>query len=118
MPEFLRRSTGGWFKGKDPSDPPDIVRAHWVQGAHVVYVGKAAGGKGLHRRLCQLVDFGSGKPIGHRGGRLLWHLPQSGKLLVRWRACPADEADGDETKAVASFKAVYDGRRPYANLTK
>jgi hypothetical protein len=118
MPEFLRKSRGGWFKGKDPSVPLDEVRTQWVKGAHVVYVGKAAGRKGLNRRVCQLVDFGSGKAVGHRGGRLLWHLPQSEKLLVRWRTCPGTEADQAETNAIGSFKAVYEGKRPFANMLK
>jgi len=42
-----------------------------------MYVGKAAGQKGLKGRLRQLIDFGFGKCIGHRGGRLLWHLEDS-----------------------------------------
>lgn len=116
-PEFLRDSTGGWFKGLDPSDPLDVVREHWVQGAHVVYVGKGAGRKGLKGRLCQLLDFGFGKAVGHRGGRLLWHLPESEKLLVRWRTCSTEQADRAETNAIGSFKTLY-GKRPYANLRK
>ena len=111
-------STGGWFKGQDPSAPLDVVRAHWVQGAHVVYVGKGAGRKGLKGRLCQLLDLGFGKYCGHRGGRLLWHLKDSGALLVRRRTCVAEEADGAETEAIASFKAAYDGKRGYANMNK
>jgi hypothetical protein len=64
-----------------------------------------------------LIDFGFGKCVGHRGGRLLWHLEDSEKLLVRWRTCSAVEADQDETNAIASFKKVY-GTRPYANRNK
>ena len=117
-PRFLVQSTGGWFKGKDPSYPLEVVRANWIQGAHVVYVGKGAGRKGLKGRLCQLLDFGFGKPVGHRGGRLLWHLRDSRELLVRWRTCLAKEADRAETEAIARFKVVYDDKRPYANMAK
>jgi len=117
-PDFLCQSTGGWFKGQDPSDPLDVVRANWVEGARVVYVGKAAGRKGLKGRLRQLLDFGLGKPIGHRGGRLLWHLENSGELLVRWRSCTGEEAESAETEAIAHFKTTYGGRRPFANMAK
>jgi hypothetical protein len=118
MPEFLQKSTGGAFKKKDPSCPPEFVREKWVQGARVVYVGKAAGRKGLQRRLDDLVSFGYGKAVGHWGGRLLWHLPEKEKLLVRWRTCPGDEADSAETKAIKDFKDVHGEKRPFANLAK
>ena len=118
VPEFLQKSTGGAFKKKDPSCLPEFVRDKWVQGARVVYVGKAAGRKGLQRRLDDLVAFGYGKAVGHWGGRLLWHLPEREKLLVRWRTCSASEADPAETAAIAHFKAVYGGKRPFANLVK
>jgi hypothetical protein len=117
-PNFLSKSPGGWFKRKDPSYSPEVVQANWIHGASVVYVGKGAGREGLKGRLCQLLDFGFGKPVGHRGGRLLWHLKDSGALLVRWRTCGAAEADGAETEAIAGFKAAYGGRRPYANMNK
>ncbi len=117
-PCILPVSTGGWFKGKEPAYPADIVNESWVEGAHVVYVGMAAGKKGLKGRLCQLFDFGSGKAVGHRGGRLLWHLQDSETLLVRWRTCAADEAYANETAAIACFKSVHGGRRPFANRNK
>ena len=82
-PRFRAKSTGGWFKGKDPSYKPEVALKNWVEGAQVMYVGKAAGQKGLKGRLCQLIDFGFGKCVGHRGGRLLWHLEESEKLLAR-----------------------------------
>jgi hypothetical protein len=117
-PDFLPKSPAGWFKRKDPSYSPEVVQANWIQGARVVYVGKAGGKNGLKGRLCQLLDFGFGKPVGHRGGRLLWHLKDSGALLVRWRTCAAEGADRAETDAIRSFKAVYGGKRPYANMAK
>ena len=117
-PGFLAASSGGWFKGKDPSYPLEVASESWVEGAHVLYVGMTRARKGLKSRLCQFFDFGSGKAIGHRGGRLLWHLEDSGQLVVRWRTCPASEADAAETAAIACFKAVYDGKRPFANRNK
>ena len=41
-----------------------------------------------------------------------------GALLARWRICTAEESDRAETDAIASFKAVYDGKRPFANMAK
>ncbi len=118
MPNFLPESTGGAFKGKSPTCTPEFLLANWVEGAHVVYIGKAAGQQGLKRRIYDLIAFGFGRPVGHWGGRLLWHLPEREGLLVRWRTYPAEAADGAETAAIAGFKAKYGGRRPYANLRK
>jgi hypothetical protein len=117
-PEFRILSTGGRFKGQDPNCAPDIIRAKWVDGAHILYIGKAAGRNGLKSRLRQLIDFGCGKPVGHRGGRLLWHLQNSEELLVRWRTCTVDEADRAETTAIADFKRSHQGMRPFANMNK
>ena len=117
-PLFLNESTGGWFKGQNPSYSPDVVERNWVKGASVVYVGMTRARKGLRGRLRQLLDFGSGSPVGHRGGRLLWHLQDSGQLQVRWRTCATNEADWAESSAIACFKAIHDGKRPYANMLK
>src|SRR5258707_5146329 len=102
MPEFLGKSTGGAFKKREPSCLPEFVGENWVQGAHVVYVGKAAGRKGLQRWLDDLVAFGYGKAVGHWGARLLWHLPEKEKLLVRWRTYSPEHADSAETDAIGS----------------
>jgi len=117
-PSFLHQSTGGWFKGQDPSYAYEVVCDSWVEGAQVMYVGMTASEGGLKSRFCAFFDFGSGKRRGHRGGRLLWHLEDSGQLLVRWRLYSADEADPAETAAITSFKAVFAGRRPFANRNK
>jgi len=117
-PHFLRKSTGGWFKGLDPSYPLKVVHENWVEGAHVMYVGMTAAEGGLRSRLCRFFDFGAGKRVGHRGGRLLWHLEDSGKFLVRWQICSASKADSNETTAITNFKSVHGGRRPFANMTK
>jgi hypothetical protein len=57
---------------------PRCIVQMWVDGAHVMYVGMTAAVGGLRSRLCQLFDFGTGKRVGHRGGRLLWHLEYGG----------------------------------------
>ena len=117
QPRFRRRSKAGWFKNLDPSYDIAEVRDAWVSSARIVYVGKAAGAKGLKQRIRQLVDFGFGKPIGHRGGRMLWHLPDYQKLQVRWRRCSRSQADRLETCLIGQFRDLY-GKRPFANRTK
>jgi hypothetical protein len=54
--------------------------ANWVDGAEVVYIGKA---DQLKRRLTQFADFGGGKPIGHWGGRLIWQLHEYRRAALR-----------------------------------
>jgi len=117
QPKFRRSSEAGWFKNLDPSYPAANVRDAWVPNARIVYVGKAAGARGLRQRVRQLVDFGFGKPIGHRGGRMLWHLPDYEKLLLRWRKCSRSQADSLETRLIGQFKELH-GKRPFANRAK
>ena len=115
VPRFLPTSSAGRFKGLDPSYPEQMVSDAWVAGATLVYVGKAAGAKGLRQRLGELVRFAYGANVGHRGGRMLWHLPDWEELLVRWRTCPPHSADAVEAALIERFCEEHDGRRPYAN---
>jgi hypothetical protein len=112
---FLRRGTGGWYQGRDPDHSLDDVRASWVPNAKILYIGKAAGRRGLKQRLRQLVDFGHGRPVAHRGGRMLWQVADSGTLLVRWLALPANEARAVEQRLISEFTTAHGGRRPFAN---
>ena len=116
-PVFLIMSTGGWFNGIDPSYKIEDMRRNWVKGATILYIGKAVGKKGLRQRIEQLVAFGAGKPVGHRGGRLIWHIKKSNKLLIRWRELPYGNPYRFESKLINQFKKVH-GVRPFANLTK
>jgi hypothetical protein len=87
-PAFLPTSAGGWFKGKDPTVWVAVLEARWIADAEVLYVGKATAGSsgrsGLRRRLGQLLDYGSGRPIGHQGGRYLWQVAGADEFLVAW----------------------------------
>lgn len=115
VPRFLPTSSAGRFKGLNPSYPERTVGDAWVPGARLVYIGKAAGASGLRQRLGELVRFAYGANVGHRGGRLLWHLPDWETLLVRWRTCPRQSADAVEADLIERFCQAHDGRRPYAN---
>lgn len=108
---FAEKSCGGWFKGRDPSVSEDVLRANWVDGAYVVYIGKA---NELRRRLLQFADFGAGKPVGHWGGRLIWHLPDRKALLVAWLETPELDPLTVEADLIALFRRTY-GKPPFAN---
>jgi hypothetical protein len=64
-----------------------------------------------------LIDFGFGKPVGHRGGRMLWHLSDYAALSIRWLERPCSDVDAIETQLIGQFRAVY-GARPFANRAK
>lgn len=117
-PAFLETSSGGHFKGKDPTVPVTELAAKWVQGSQVVYIGKAGkvGSRAtLRSRLKQYLEFGDGKPIGHWGGRYVWQLRESQDLLVAW--CPTGNRDPEtvESEFLHAFVASH-GRLPFANL--
>ncbi|MEX0990693.1 MAG: hypothetical protein WD004_00260 [Actinomycetota bacterium] len=110
-PEFLLRSVGGHFKGRDPTVDLGVLEANWVSGATVVYIGKAGE---LRIRLRTYAKYGQGQPVGHQGGRYIWQLADHGDLLACWM--PTEESPRDtERKLIEDFKARH-GRRPFANL--
>jgi hypothetical protein len=111
---FRDSNPGGRFKGRDPTGAADVLRMKWVEGCEVVYIGK---GNDIRRRLKHFADFGSGKPIGHWGGRYIWQLADSANLLVAWMACASDEtARMMETRLLRRFGEEHGGRLPYANI--
>jgi len=68
VPVFIERSTGGHFKGRDPSVAINVLASNWVQGTSVVYIDKAgAPGKSatLRSRLRQYLSFGTRRVVGH-----------------------------------------------------
>lgn len=126
MPEFLENGTGGFFKGKNPNVAVSELKSNWVGGTCVVYIGKAGGveanGKKsnskLQKRISDYLDFGSGEPVGHWGGRLIWQIKDSKDLLFCWKAIPEQEGNPVEIEKefIADFKRQYGGKRPFANL--
>jgi hypothetical protein len=110
-PDFLSASTGGHFKGRDPSVSRDALDANWVDGAPVVYIGKA---DNLRRRLQEFMHFGAGEPVGHWGGRLIWQLRDSGSLLVAWVETPSRIPREVEVQMIDAFKAAW-RKPPFAN---
>jgi hypothetical protein len=116
-PRFLRTSPAGWFKGEDPTEALSVLRARWVPGTPLLYVGKATAGirnsRHLRKRLTELLDFGAGRPIGHRGGRYLWQIEGADRFLVAWH--PDEDPTGAENELLLAFVAAY-GSYPFANI--
>jgi hypothetical protein len=115
VPEFLEKSIGGWFKQKDPSVSIAFLKENWVPETSTIYVGKA---DVLQRRIKQFSDFGTGKPIAHWGGRLIWQLRDSENLIIAWKELHSgSEALQAEAELLNEFTSVH-SRLPFANLRK
>ncbi|GAA4003984.1 hypothetical protein [Sphingomonas humi] len=109
--DFDEQSCGGWFKERDPTVSREALIANWVEGAEIVYIGKA---DQLKRRLTQYADFGAGKPVGHWGGRLIWQLSNVDALSVAWMETPARVPVDVEAELIAAFRQAH-GKPPFAN---
>ena len=107
---FLKVGTGGHFKGKNPNVAIQELEMNWVEESVVVYIGKATS---LRTRLSQYMKFGSGKNIGHWGGRYIWQLSYANELLVWWM--PVNDPREIEKELINNFTQEY-GVRPFANL--
>jgi hypothetical protein len=114
-PIWLDKSPGGTWNG-DPTVSKDELVANWIDGAHVVYIGKADHGR-LRTRLRQYHGFGQGGNAPHSGGRLVWQIEGSAELLVAWRVI-ADRSVKPldvERAMLRRFHAAY-RQLPFANL--
>lgn len=107
----LDGSSGGHFKDKDPTVDFELLLKRWISETRIIYIGKATS---LRSRLRQFRDFGNGKPVGHWGGRYLWQLDASHRLLVAWRT--VDDFAREESSMLAAFVTDF-GRLPFANIT-
>lgn len=117
-PSFLETGTGGFFKGKDPNVSRAELRENWVEGADVIYIGKAGGTASnatLRSRLTQYLKFGNGKNIGHWGGRYIWQIENADNLKICWKPIMGEPSD-IESEMIEQFKHEHMGKRPFANL--
>lgn len=113
-PVFDAVSSGGWFKGRDPSVSSSMLAANWVDSTHTIYIGKA--GTSLAQRLIAYRNFGQGRAVGHWGGRLVWHLADRSDLLACWTTTAPDVDPGqEESRLIDAFRKRL-GTRPFANL--
>ena len=95
-----------------------MLERNWVNGAAVIYIGKAGGGSSsatLRRRLKSFLRFGEGHPVGHWGGRFIWQLQDAGSLLFCWRHVGDSDARELERDLIRDFVRMF-GTRPFANL--
>jgi len=118
-PEFLSESIGGHFKGRNPTVSIAELNDNWVDNEEIVYIGQAGGKNSkatLRKRISSYIKYGSGKPVGHQGGRYIWQLKDSDELLFVWKVTKEDP-DLIETKLIDEFKKKHN-KRPFANLKK
>ncbi len=119
-PTFLEKSPAGWFKGIDPTVGIEKLGGKWVEGANVLYIGQTGyteGKKGtLKYRIQTFIKFGSGKDVGHWGGRLIWQVKGHENFLIAWRIIENNENPLIKEKQMRKeFKDIY-GKIPFANL--
>ncbi len=111
VPIFLKRGTGGFFKREDPNVGVETLQSRWVREARELYIGMTT--TNLQKRVLLLLKFGQGKPVPHKGGRLLWQLKNSDELLLSW--CEHDAPAQEEARLLREFELGH-GRLPFANL--
>jgi hypothetical protein len=118
--EFLPVSSGGHFKGRDPTVAVSRLEARWIPSANVVYIGKAGGDKqraSLRPRICSYMQFGLGKPCSHWGGRCIWQLADASALRVFWAVTQNEEPKVAESRLIDAFYRSYK-QLPFANLRR
>lgn len=113
-PKFLEHSAAGTWKGRQASVAADVLRDAWIDGASVLYIGKAS--SSLRKRLRPYRRHGQGHEAAHWGGRYIWQLADHPELLICWRT-ETDAADVIETEMIEAFRGRF-GARPFANLRK
>ncbi|MEU5524780.1 hypothetical protein ABZ759_30010 [Streptomyces sp. NPDC047860] len=119
-PRFLATSPAGRRGDRDPTVSIEQLATKWVEGAHLVYIGKADAGAeakhGLRRRLRQYNRSGTGSS-GHWGGRYIWQLHDSSSLLVAWRTTREVDPAQVEADLIDEFIRLH-GKPPFANLRR
>lgn len=115
---FRERSPAGHRKGRDPSVPVEVLEEAWIEGAGVLYVGKAGAGvggsRGLRVRLSEYRRHGSAEGSSHWGGRFIWQLADADELLVAWLPTTDREPEILERELISAFRRQFGGR-PFAN---
>lgn len=117
-PTIMDKRPFDFQENKYPSYSKAELEEEWVEGTHIVYIGKA-GGFGqkteLHKRLSTYIRFGKGKKAAHGGGRSIWQLADAQELIVCWRVLTDEEPCCVESKMIADFCKKHNGKRPFAN---
>lgn len=115
---ILPRSQAPAWRGEDPTRPVEDLSARWVEGTELLYAAAAPGSGVRHRlrqRIKRFLRFGHGSVVGHWGGRFVWQLAESSRLVVAWRPCANDQdPHAIVHDLLARFERMY-GARPFAN---
>jgi hypothetical protein len=117
-PVFPARGTGGYFKERDPNVSQNTLQENWVEGAKVIYIGKAGGtsrSSTLKARIKNYLRFGQGKNASHWGGRYIWQLKDSESLQFCWKVLIDEDPRQVEKNLIYDFKNIYHNW-PFANL--
>lgn len=115
---FLETSSGGHFKGRDPSVPISVLKERWLKRPKVLYIGKAGGTNNratIQDRLRLFMRFGLGRRCAHWGGRYIWQLADAKDLVVYWKPALRQEPRHVEKELLSEFFQTYD-QLPFANL--
>lgn len=110
-PKFVANGTGGFYRGENPNVGIEELKANWVNGTCVMYIGESTD---IRKRIRQYMAFGHGRNIGHKGGRYIWQLADCKDLIVCWKPTSGDSRT-EEGTLIQDFKLQY-GARPFANL--
>ena len=119
VPEFQLLNTGGQTRGQDPTVSVETLKRNWVNTSRIIYFGKAGGhstNRGLNARIRELLKFGEGRRVSHRGGRYLWQLSESEGFLIGWLTLRGLEPRQFERSLLQLFVHLH-RRLPFANLT-
>lgn len=107
-PGFSAKSLGHTLKAYTIAE----LQHRWVSDAEVVYIGKAAGNKGLRGRLSPFSRMAGN----HSGGRSIWQLSDPASLIVAWKPLIDDASAIIEDRLHCAFYLRY-GQLPYANIS-
>lgn len=84
--------------------PVVALEAAWVEGAEVLYFGKATC---LRRRLAAYRRSGDGRTNTHQGGRSVWQLGDADCLLVAWLPTPDQNPGPIESQLIRAFAEAW-----------
>ena len=115
--DFVCKSCGGRFKGRNPTVAENVLTNKWVAGTLVLYVGKAGGNTSatLRTRLNAYMRFGQGAAVGHWGGGYIWQVHGSSDFLVCWMLALSLFLRAIESDLIREFEMSY-RKLPFATL--
>ena len=117
---FINPGVGGFFQGRNPNVPIDVLREKFIDDAIVLYIGKAGGINNratLQSRIRRYMNFGRGQNAAHYGGRYIWQIREHEELLICWKILKDDKPREIEGQLISEFES-HNNRLPFANLQR